>query len=210
MPVQSYSPQSTPSHIESGDKQPTQDDGDCVFVALSRRFEGRRPSLRAISTILKTSSQRRSRASSCGEESAGVATTTSAGLSVLVTAYDPTVYVGDEAIDATLVVPATGAVSSYYCLHSGNSVYDKIWADLNATGGLARTDGHTYKLKHMANEKGMEMIKANVSSYVALQDESLKTSPFPGTVSRLNGTHATLTWKVRVPSVTTRARTCDW
>ena len=133
---------------------------------------------------------------------AGVATTTSAGLSVLVTAYDPTVYVGDEAIDATLVVPAIGAVSSYYCLHSGNSVYDKIWADLNATGGLARTDGHTYKLKHMANDQGMEMIKANVSSYVALQDESLKTNPFPGTVSRLNATHAALTWKVRVPSVT--------
>jgi hypothetical protein len=133
---------------------------------------------------------------------AGVATTTSAGLSVLVTAYDPTVYVGDEAIDATLVVPATGAVSSYYCLHSGNSVYDKIWADLNATGGLARDDGHTYKLKHMANDQGMAMIKANVSSYVALQDDSLKTSPFPGTVSRLNATHATLTWKVRVPSVT--------
>ena len=46
-----------------------------MFVVLEARFGGRRPSLRAISTILKTSSQRRSRASSCGE-SAGVATTT--------------------------------------------------------------------------------------------------------------------------------------
>ena len=76
MPVQSYSPQSTPSHIESGDKQPTQDDGDCVFVVLEARFGGRRPSLRAISTILKTSSHLLNLASSCGEESAGVATTT--------------------------------------------------------------------------------------------------------------------------------------
>ena len=74
--MQSYSPQSTPSHMESGERQPTQDDGDCVFVEFSFRGFGRRPSLRAISTIRKTSSQRRSRASSCGEESAGVATTT--------------------------------------------------------------------------------------------------------------------------------------
>ena len=46
------------------------------FVDFAARFGGRLPSLRAISTILKTSSQRRSLASSCGDESAGVATTT--------------------------------------------------------------------------------------------------------------------------------------
>ena len=50
--------------------------GDCVFVDLSVRFEGRRPSLRAISTIRKTSSHFLNLASNCGEESAGVATTT--------------------------------------------------------------------------------------------------------------------------------------
>ena len=75
MPVQSYSPQSAPSHMESGERQPTQEEGDCVFVVLEARFGGRRPSLRAISTILKTSSHLLNLASSCGE-SAGVATTT--------------------------------------------------------------------------------------------------------------------------------------
>ena len=73
--MQSYSPQSAPSHIESGERQPTQEEGDCVCGDFSSRRFGRLPSLRAISTILKTSSQRRKRASSCGE-SAGVATTT--------------------------------------------------------------------------------------------------------------------------------------
>ena len=74
--MQSYSPQSTPSHIESGERQPTQLLGDCVFVEFSFRGFGRRPSRRAISTILNTSSHLLNLASNCGEESAGVATTT--------------------------------------------------------------------------------------------------------------------------------------
>ena len=74
--MQSYSPQSTPSHIESGERQPTQLLGDCVFVDFSVLFDGRRPSLRAISTILRTSSHLLNLASNWGEESAGVATTT--------------------------------------------------------------------------------------------------------------------------------------
>lgn len=80
---------------------------------------------------------------------AGVTTSTAAGRVVLVVAYDPTAYFGGNALDASLIVPAF-ANMTFYTLDTTNALYDRLWRDLNATGGLEHDDGHLYKLKKMA------------------------------------------------------------
>ena len=134
---------------------------------------------------------------------AGVAAKTSAGRAVLLAAYDPLTYFGTRTLEASLVLESsrTDAVD-YYCLSTKNAVYDRLYADLKAVDGLARTDGHAYKLKHMANDKGLAMVEANISTYTTLQDESLAKAAFPGRVAKVNDTHVVLDWTLPINSLT--------
>ena len=51
---------------------------------------------------------------------------------------------------------------TYVLLIVGMFRYDEIWRDLRQHGLLQHsTDGHTYRVKHMASKAGQQFVRAN-------------------------------------------------
>jgi hypothetical protein len=81
-----------------------------------------------------------------------------------------------------------------------NAAYDVMHADLKARGELQFENDAVYRLSRLANEKGRSFLQKNWKKYDDLQNASLRSSPWNGTVSR-NGKNLILEHDLPVPGV---------
>ena len=109
---------------------------------------------------------------------------------IFVAAFNPTTYNStDEHLNVTfeLSAPSTWHTAAptfqQYRIDANTALYDRMWRELAATGGLGRQDGRTYKLKDMANNKGQQHLASKAAVFMQAQSLLLKPQPFNGQVS---------------------------
>jgi len=125
---------------------------------------------------------------------------------LFIAALNPTTY-NNSATNLDLTVKlsdgslcATKFAISEYVIDASSAVYDSIWRELAAAGGLAAKDGRLYKLKNMATATGQKYVESNADRFLAAQRSLLTPKPFSGRCDT-KGATSTLSLQVATPSV---------